>query len=521
MDDKCILALDVGTTGLRAIIFDHNLKEIAKAYRKTPIIMPNPGWVEQDPIMIWEKTQEVIKEVLAKVPAERIAAMGITTQRATFTSWNPATGTPLINFISWQDVRSAEDSIKLTKKFAPIRGIMRFIYFFVRNPFFYTLSKIEITPLLAIVRTMWILDHVPTVSREKAKKREILWGAIDTWLVWKLTGGRVHATDVSNFASTGLANPFTLEWNTTYAKYMKIPREWMPEVKPTNGDFGYTTLFGGQIPIRAVVADQQSSLFGQGCYEKGDAKVTNGTGTFVNMNMGTKPAVSPHGLLPMIAWQLDDANKTTFYMLEANAATCGELVEWLIDGIALAKDPAETDALALSVPDSNNVYMVPAFTGLRFPYWDSYARGALVGLTRDTKKAHVVRAALEGIGFRIQDIVSVLSADTKIPIKRLRIDGGVSRSKFLNQFIADITNARVECGPSTDMTAYGAATLAGLAIGYWKDRSEIKATHEASEVFEPKISEEERKEKIRRWQNAVSRAKGWAVDSKSLRLPKI
>jgi glycerol kinase len=251
----------------------------------------------------------------------------------------------------------------------------------------------------------------------------------------------------------------------------------------------------------------------------GETKVTNGTGSFVNMNTGNKASVSPHGLIPLVAWQLDDENKTTSYMLEAEAATCGELIEWLIDGLGIISDPAEVDELAISVIDTNDVYMVPAFTGLRFPYWDPYARGTLVGLTRDTKKSHIMRAVLEGIGFRIEDIVSAISTDTKIQIKQLRVDGGVSKSDYLNQFIADVTGAVVERGPSTDMTAFGAATLAGLAVGYWKDLEEIKKCSVVTQSFEPNISPEERADKLLRWKDAVSRAKGWAVTIRSRREP--
>ncbi len=522
MDDKYVLALDVGTTGLRAIIFDHDLKEIAKAYRETPIIIPNPGWVEQDPMMIWEKTQEVIREVLQKVPVSKIAAMGITNQRAAFTVWNPATGTPLINIIGWQDVRTAEECKKITKNimFRIVRGLMRFIYVFAKKPFFYAASKIEVSPLHATIRTKWILDHVPSVTREKAKKREIIWGTIDTWLIWKLTEGRVHASDPSNLSASAFLSPFNLQWLTLYTNSMKIPLEWMPTVIPTNGDFGETTLFGGKIPIRAAVGDQQASLFGQCCFEKGDTKCTNGTGTFVNMNTGDAGFVSPHGIVPIVAWQLNDAAKTTRFVLEGQDATCGELIDWLVDGIGLISKPSEVDQLAVSVPDSNNVYMVPAFTGLRFPYWDPYARGTLVGLARDTKKAHIMRAVLEGIGFRVQDFLSVMSQDTKIPVKHLQCDGGVSKSDYLLQFIADITGATVTRGPSTDMTAIGAAMLAGLAVGYWKDFDDLKKARKVASEFTPKMEQAVIKEKLARWQKAIASAKGWAIDIRSSRAPK-
>ncbi len=522
MEEKYVLALDVGTTGLRAIIYDHDLKEIGKAYRETPIIIPNPGWVEQDPEMIWTKTQEVIREVLGKVPPEKIAALGITNQRGAFTMWDPKTGKPRINIIGWQDIRTAEECVKITKipKYRLIRGLMRFLYLFKKDPFFYAASKIEVTPVHATIRTKWILDNVPSVTREMAKKREVIWGTIDTWLIWKLTEGRVHASDPSNLATSAFLSPFGLKWLTLYTDNMKLPLQMLPTIVPTNGDFGETTLFGGHIPIRAAVGDQQASLFGQCCFERGDTKCTNGTGTFVNMNTGDTPFASPHGIIPIVAWQLCDAAKTTRFMLEGQDATCGELIDWLIDGIGLISKPSEVDELAITVPNSNNVYMVPAFTGLRFPYWDPYARGTLVGLARDTNKAHIMRAVLEGIGFRVQDFLSVMSSDMKIPVKRLRCDGGVAKSDYLLQFIADITGATVERGPSTDTTAIGAAMLAGLGIGYWKDMDELKKARKVAREFTPRMESSEKEEKLARWQKAIVSAKGWAIDIRSSRAPK-
>jgi len=522
MDNKYVLALDVGTTGLRAIVYDHDLTEIAKAYRETPVILPNPGWVEQDPEMIWAKTQDVIREVLAKIPPEKIVALGITNQRAAFTIWDPKTGKSLINIIGWQDIRTAKECEKLTKipRYRLVRGIMRFLYIFWKNPYFYAASKVEVTPVHATVRTKWILDHIPEVTRQKAKKREILWGTIDTWLIWKLTEGRVHASDPSNLSTAGFLSPFNLKWLTLYTNTMKLPLEMMPSIEPTNGNFGETKLFGGSIPIRAAVGDQQASLFGQCCFEKGDTKCTNGTGTFVNMNTGDIALASPHGILPLIAWQLDDAAKTTRFMLEGQDATCGELIDWLVDGIGIVAKPSEVDELAVSVPNSNNVYMVPAFTGLRFPYWDPYARGTLVGLTRDTNKGHIMRAVLEGIGFRVQDFLSVMSSDTNIPVEHLRCDGGVSRSDCLLQFIANMTGAKVERGQSTDMSAIGAAMLAGLAVGYWKDLEELKKTWKVSSEFMPHIEPSEREEKLARWQKAITAAMGWAIDIRSSKAPK-
>ncbi|MHA1730424.1 MAG: glycerol kinase 5 [Promethearchaeota archaeon] len=508
-----ILAVDVGTTGIRAIVFDREGNVKARAYQKIKVIVPQEGFIEHDPLDIWDKCLEVVKASLqeAGLNAGDIAAIGIATQRATVTLWDKETGEPLYNFISWQDIRTVNmaDKINSSFKFKMIRSVAKFAYKMGKSKKMLLGSLIQITPAHASIRTKWLLDNVEGVDK-LVKAGRLVWGTIDTWLVWKLTGGKVHATDVSNISATGIFDVFAHDWSSIILGVLKLPTSILPEIKASSADYGETEagLFGSPIPIRAVIADQQSSLFAQGCFKPGDVKCTNGTGTFIGMNTGTEPFVSKQGLFPFIAWQIGDE---VVYMLEGLSATTGELIEWGRD-ISLYKDPSETEELALSVEDSHGVYFVPAFAGIQFPWWDPTARGTIIGLSRDVNRGHLVRAFLEGLAFRGKDILESMRADTGLEIRAIKADGGVSKNNFLLQFMADILNTKVVRSQNPDMTALGAGFLAGLDVGYWKDKDELLGLQKVDREFTPQMSEAEREKRYAMWKKAVSRALGWSEE---------
>ncbi len=508
-----ILSIDVGTTGIRSIIFDQQGKVIARAYEKIKVIVPQDGYIEHDPIDIWEKCVQVVKQSLqeANLKSTDIKAIGIATQRATVTVWEKTTGKPLYNFLSWQDIRTAELAKKVNGafKFKLIRGVAKLAYKLGKSKKMLLGSLIEITPAHASIRTKWLFDNVDGLSK-RAKAGEILWGTIDTWLVWKLTGGKVHATDVSNISATGLFDVFAHDWSSIIIGVLGLPTNIFPKILPSSADYGETEpeLFGSAIPIRAVIADQQSSLFAQGCFKPGDVKCTNGTGTFIGMNTGSEPFVSKQGLFPFIAWQIGDEK---VYMLEGLSATTGELIDWGQE-IGLYKQPADTEEMALSVEDSRGVYFVPAFAGMQFPWWDPTARGVLIGLARDVKRGHLVRAFLEGLAYRCKDILDIMRQDTGLDVNIIKADGGVSRNNFLLQFMADILDCKVVRAQNPDMTALGAAFLAGLNVGYWAKQDDLLALQKVDREFIPSMEEAERKERYTMWRKAVSRALGWCEE---------
>jgi glycerol kinase len=492
MDSKqYILALDQGTSSSRAIIFDHEGKACALAQKEFTQYFPKPGWVEHDPLEIWSSESAVIAEVLAKAGAngKNIAGIGITNQRETTIVWDAETSEPISNAIVWQDRRTSEfcDSLKsrgLTDWIRQKTGLIIDAYF--------SGTKIK-----------WILDNVPG-AREKAEAGRLRFGTVDSWLIWKLSGGDVHVTDVSNASRTMLFNIKTLEWDKELLDLLNIPISMMPEVKSCSEVYGHTrtTIFAHRVPICGSAGDQQAALFGQMCTEPGSVKNTYGTGCFLLMNSGSEPIMSKNNLLTTIAWKIGD---TVNYALEGSIFVAGSVVQWLRDGLGIIKSSAEVEELASSVPDNGGVYFVPALTGLGAPYWDQYATGSINGLTRGTTAAHIARAALEGIAFQTMDIVSAMEKDSGCALKELKVDGGASRNNLLMQFQSDILGVDVIRPTVTETTALGAAYFAGLAVGFWNNIDEIKSQWGVDRRFSPSAPEETVTALKEGWKNAVSR----------------
>jgi len=494
---KYILALDQGTTSSRAILFDREGRVAGMAQREFTQFYPKEGWVEHDALEIWQSQEAVMREALRKagVSPEDIAAIGITNQRETSVIWDRKTGKPVYNAIVWQCRRTADicDRLRADGWEAHIReatGLIPDAYF--------SATKIR-----------WILDNVPGAAA-KAEAGELLFGTIDTWLLWNLTGGKVHATDYSNASRTMLYNIRTLSWDNEIREELKIPESLLPEVKPSSGVFGYTApeIFDGpDIPIAGIAGDQQAALFGQTCFEPGMAKNTYGTGCFLVMNTGDKIISSENGLLSTIAWGLD--GKVT-YALEGSIFIAGAVVQWLRDELGLVQSAAETEYFASQAADSGGVYLVPAFTGLGAPYWDMYARGIIVGITRGTKRSHILRAAEEAIAYQCCDLIRAMEKDVGAPVSLLKVDGGAARDSFLMQFQADIINCGIRRPAINETTALGAASLAGLGINFWKDRDELKAMRKGGKDFVPSMDKNTRDALLKGWHKAVSRSLAWA-----------
>ena len=471
MSNKYILALDQGTSSSRAIVFDHEGNCCSVAQMEFTQYFPQPGWVEHNPMEIWSSEAAVIAEAITKLGVNGldIAGIGITNQRETTIVWDAETGVPVYNAIVWQDRRTSAfcDSLKelgLVDKIREKTGLIIDAYF--------SGTKIK-----------WILDNVPG-AREKAEAGKLRFGTVDSWLVWQLTRGEVHVTDVTNASRTMLFNINTLEWDDELLSMLGIPRSMMPAVKSSSEVYGYTktTIFAHEVPIAGIAGDQQAALFGQMCTEPGSVKNTYGTGCFLLMNTGTKPILSKNNLLTTIAWKIGDSVN---YALEGSIFVGGSVVQWLRDGLGVIRSSAEVEALAASVPDNGGVYFVPALTGMGAPYWDQYAHGVICGITRGTTAAHIARAALEGIAFQTMDIVHAMEKDAGVPLAELKVDGGASRNNLMMQFQADILGARVVRPKVTETTALGAAYLAGLAVGYWSSLEEIKAQWQVERVFRP------------------------------------
>ncbi|NLK38094.1 MAG: glycerol kinase GlpK [Epulopiscium sp.] len=484
-----IMALDQGTTSSRCILFDHKGNVVSTAQKEYPCFYPQSGWVEQNPMDIWSTQISVAQEALYKIGAtyKEIAAMGITNQRETTIVWDKRTGKPIHNAIVWQCRRTAPycDSLKqqgLGKLFQEKTGLMIDAYF--------SATKIR-----------WILENVPS-AREEAEKGNLLFGTVDTWLIWNLTKGAVHATDYSNASRTMLFNIHTLSWDKEILAKLGIPEQMLPQVFPSSHIFGTTdaSLFGGEIPISAAAGDQQSALFGQTCFEVGSAKNTYGTGCFMLMNTGQKPVLSKNGLLTTIAW---GQGGTVTYALEGSIFVAGAAIQWLRDEMQLISSSAESEKAANQVPDTNGVYMVPAFVGLGAPYWDSYARGAIVGLNRNTNRNHIIRATLESLAYQTCDVLQAMEEDSGIALQSLRADGGACANNFLMQFQANIIGVPVDRPVCIETTALGAAYMAGLAIRYWKDLDVIKAHWNIDKTFYPLFTEAEQEEKRSGWKRAV------------------
>ena len=497
-DKKYIMAIDAGTTSNRCILFDHDGRMCAVSQKEFPQIYPKPGWVEHDPEEIWATVLEVCREAMEKlqIDASAIAAIGIANQRETTVVWEKETGKPVTNAIVWQCRRTAEicDQLKaegLTDLFRKKTGLVIDAYF-------------------SGTKLQWILDHVPGV-RERAEKGELLFGTIETYLIWKLSGGKAHVTDYSNAARTMLFNINTLTWDEEILKILRIPRALLPKPVPSSGVMAETdpALFGAAVPIAGAAGDQQAALFGQGAFRPGEAKNTYGTGAFLLMNTGDRPVFSENGLVTTVAWGLSGK---VIYALEGSVFVAGAVIQWLRDELGLLERASDSEALAEKVPDTNGCYVVPAFTGLGAPYWDAYARGTIVGLTRGVNRYHIVRAALESIAFQVNDILTAMQKDAGLPLSALNVDGGASANNLLLQMQADLLGAPVRRPSCVETTAMGAATLAGLAVRFWESPEEVTAHRKIEREFVPEIGETEREAKIRGWKKAVGCAAGWEKD---------
>ena len=498
MPQSFVLALDQGTTSSRAIVFDRRGRARATAQQEFPQHYPRPGWVEHDPRDLWETTRRVALAAVAEANLDRpqLAAIGLTNQRETTLLWERATGRPLAPAIVWQDRRTAAACARLKA-----RGL---------EPLFRRRTGLVLDPYFSGTKLAWLLDHVPG-ARRRAGRGELAFGTVDTWLLWQLTGGVVHATDVSNASRTLLLNLRTGEWDDELLRLLRIPREVLPEVRPSSGWFGEVTTIPALrgVPIAGVAGDQQAALFGQACFRPGMAKNTYGTGCFLLLHTGTKPVVSKHQLLTTIAWRLG-AGQPLEYALEGSVFIGGAAVQWLRDGLGLIARSADIEALAARVPDSGGVYFVPAFTGLGAPHWDAAARGAIVGLTRGTTAAHLARAAVESIAYQSADLLGAMEADAKLRLRELRVDGGATVNNALLQFQSDLLRVPVVRPRTTETTALGAAFLAGLAVGVWKSREEIAALWFVDRIFKPRAPAAATRRAQSDWRRAVTRAQGWA-----------
>ena len=490
-----ILALDQGTTSSRAVVFDHDGTVRSLAQKEVRQIFPRPGWVEQDGWEIWSSQVGVAAEALvrADVSAAEIAAIGIANQRETTLVWDRLTGRPVHNAIVWQDRRTAAacDHLKglgLEELFRAKTGLV-------------------IDPYFSGTKLAWLLDNVPD-ARARAEGGELLFGTVDSWLLWNLTGGKLHRTDAGNASRTLLYNIHTGTWDGELLDLLHVPAAMLPEVCASSQVYGETAphLFAAPIPIAGIAGDQQAALFGQVCTRPGMVKNTYGTGCFMLMHTGHDPVVSRNRLLTTVAWRIGDE---TEYALEGSVFIAGAAVQWLRDGLGIIKSSAEVESLAASVPDSGGVFLVPAFAGLGAPHWDPYARGAIVGITRGTTAAHIARAALESIAFQVADLLCAMEDDSGIPLAELRVDGGATGNDLLMQFQADLLGVPVVRPRVGETTALGAACLAGLAVGFWRDREEIARHWHQERTFTPAMPREEARELCRRWQRAVERAKGW------------
>lgn len=494
MAAKYLLALDQGTTSSRAIIFDDKQNMISVSQKEFTQIYPKEGWVEHDPMEIWSSQYGVMMEAIAQsgIMPKDIAGIGITNQRETAIIWDKNTGKPIYNAIVWQCRRTADivDGLieqGLGEHIKSVTGLIPDAYF--------SASKIK-----------WILDNVDG-ARDRAKRGELLFGTVDTWLLWRLTGGAVHYTDYTNASRTMLYDIHKLKWDETLLEALDIPAVILPEVRPSSEVYGYTEILGQRVPISGMAGDQQAALFGQACFEPGDAKNTYGTGCFLLMNTGDVPCVSKNGLITTIGIGLGEKIE---YALEGSVFVGGAVIQWLRDEMRFFAESRDAEYYAEKVSDNGGVYFVPAFTGLGAPYWDMYARGSIVGLTRGTKREHIIRAAQESIAYQVADLVKAMEADTGLPMQGLKADGGASRDMFLMQFQADVLRRSVHRPAIRETTALGAAYLAGLSTGVWKDREEISKLWLEDVAFEPKMAAEDSDMLMENWHRAVERSRGWA-----------
>ncbi|MHA1616594.1 MAG: glycerol kinase GlpK [Candidatus Njordarchaeales archaeon] len=501
---KYVLSLDEGTTSARAIVWDHESRILGLGQYEFPQHYPRPGWVEHNPEEIWEAQLRAIKTALdrANVVPEDIAAIGVTNQRETTILWKKSSGKPIYNAIVWQCRRTAEIVDWLRKEYEDL-----------------IIDKTGLVPdsYFSGPKIKWLLDNV-SGAKEKAKKGEILFGTIDTFLIWRLTGGKAHVIDYSNASRTMIFNIHKLDWDQDILEILGIPEEILPEPRPSSDEeaYGYTekSIIGASIPVTGDAGDQQAALFGQACYEEGMVKNTYGTGNFILLNTGSKPRKSKHGLLTTIAWGLSKKNVT--YALEGSIFITGAAIQWLRDNLRIIRRASETEDLAKKLESNEGVYFVPAFVGLGAPYWDQYARGLIIGITRRTGIEHIARAALESIAYQTRDVIEAMERDAGIEIKELRVDGGAAKNDWLMQFQADILGKRIIRPVIFETTALGAAYLAGLAVDYWESVEEIKKLWRVEKIFEPKMSAEDREKLYRAWRIAVEKAQKWALILKEI-----
>lgn len=489
-----IIALDQGTTSSRAIVFDKAQNMLAVSQKEFTQFFPQAGYVEHDPLEIWETQKFVMLDALDKsgVRPEEIAAIGITNQRETTIVWDRETGRPVYNAIVWQCRRTAPICEQLKRQ-----GLSDYI----RQH-----TGLVVDAYFSGTKLKWILDHVPG-AREKARQGRLLFGTVESWLIWNLTGGAVHVSDVTNASRTMLFDIRELCWDKTICDALDIPMEMLPEVRGCSEIYGYAELAGVRIPIAGCAGDQQAALFGQTCFEPGEAKNTYGTGCFLLMNTGGDFCLSDHGLVTTIASGLDGK---ICYAMEGSVFVGGAVIQWIRDELGLIEKAADSEFYAAQVPDNGGVYIVPAFTGLGAPHWDMYARGTIVGLTRGSGRCHLIRAALEAIAYQSHDVIEAMQQDTGIPVRELKVDGGACANNFLMQFQADITGAAIRRPKILETTALGAAFLAGLAVGVWKNTDEIRAAQTADRLYQPWMDASERRRLLAGWQKAVGRSKSWA-----------
>ncbi len=494
--EKYIMALDQGTTSSRCILFNKQGKACSTAQKEFRQIFPKPGWVEHDPMDIWASQISVAAEAMSKIGAgaENIAAIGITNQRETTVVWEKETGKPVCNAIVWQCRRTAELVDELKSE-----GFDRIIR-----------EKTGLIPdaYFSATKLKWILDHVRG-ARERAVRGELLFGTVDTWLIWNLTNRRVHVTDYTNASRTMLFDIHKLRWDDEILEKLEIPRQMLPEVRPSSEVYGYTEdcILGGGIPIAGAAGDQQAALFGQCCFEPGEAKNTYGTGCFLLMNTGSKAVESKSGLLTTIAASADGNIR---YALEGSVFVAGAAIQWLRDELRIIDTAAQSEEYCMAVKDTNGTYVVPAFTGLGAPYWDSYARGTILGLTRGTRREHLVRAVVESLAYQASDVIEAMEKDSGIHLKTLKVDGGACANDFLMQFQADILNVQVARPECIETTALGAAYLAGLSVGVWKNQEDVCANWALQRTFSPDMTQEYREELLEGWKKAVQCSFGWA-----------
>ena len=493
--EQYIMALDAGTTSNRCILFDRTGKICSMAQKEFTQHFPKPGWVEHDAEEIFATQLEVARQAMANagVTAKQIAGIGITNQRETTVVWNKNTGHPICNAIVWQCRRTAPYCDQLITK-----GLQES---------FRAKTGLVIDPYFSGTKIHWILENVPG-AKEQAQRGELLFGTVETWLLWKLSGGQIHVTDYSNASRTMLFNIHTLTWDEEILAELEIPKSMLPTPVPSSGIYGKTEaeFFGAPVPLCGAAGDQQAALFGQACFEPGDSKCTYGTGAFLLMNTGKQPILSENGLLTTIAWGLDG---TVNYALEGSIFVAGAAIQWLRDELRFMDSSADSEYMAKKVEDTNGCYLVPAFTGLGAPHWDPYARGTLVGLTRGTNKYHIIRATLDSIAYQVRDVLAAMQADAKVPLGQLKADGGAAANNYLLQTQADLTDVPVLRPKCVETTALGAAYLAGLAVGYWKDLKDIQQNWSPDRLFNPEITQEERDSRLTGWKKAVSCAAGW------------